>query len=75
MEKYGFRIRAHNGALLDHLIIQAQDADGARAKLLRMYPQCAILATWTEASTQPAPSGKSFEDIADIINHDTPGQG
>ncbi len=68
LEKFSFRIRAQNGALIEHLLIQAVDADEARAKLLRMYPNCEVLAAWTETSGQPAPSGKSFEDISDIIN-------
>ncbi len=69
LEKFGFRIRAQNGALIDHLIIQAADASSAREKLMRMYPHCEILASWTENGSLPGPSGKSFEDIADIINH------
>jgi hypothetical protein len=69
LEKFGFRIRAHNGALLDHLVIQADHADAARTKLLRMYPHCEILATWTESHDTGLPNSKSFEDIADLLNH------
>lgn len=69
LEKFSFRIRAHNGALLDHLVIQATDAEEAGAKLLRMYPRCEVLAAWTESAGASSPTGKSFEDIADIINH------
>lgn len=69
LKKFGFRIRAQNGALIEHLIIQAVDPESAREKLLRMYPHCEILSNWTEGNGQPGPSGKSFEDIADIINH------
>ncbi|MBK6743887.1 MAG: hypothetical protein IPG66_13300 [Hydrogenophilales bacterium] len=69
LEKFGFRIRAHNGALLDHLVIQAANADEARAKLLRMYPQCEVLSNWTESQGASNPNSKSFEDIADLLNH------
>jgi hypothetical protein len=69
LEKFGFRIRAHNGALLDHLVIQAFTADEARAKLLRMYPQCEVLSAWTESQGTANPNSKSFEDIADLLNH------
>jgi hypothetical protein len=69
LEKFGFRIRAHNGALIDHLVIQASGADEARSKLLRMYPHCEVLATWTESQGTVNPNSKSFEDIADLLNH------
>lgn len=71
LEKFSFRIRTRNGVLLDHLQIQAVDEDEARAKLMRMYVNCAIL----DASHETVGSGgngsasKSFEDIADLLNH------
>lgn len=69
LEKIGFRIRTRNGALLEHLLIQAVDETEARTKLLRMYPQCDILACWTENGTNGQTASKSFEDVADLISH------
>lgn len=68
LEKFGFRIRTHNGALLDHLLIQAVTEEEARIKLLRMYPQCEVLASWTETPGS-SHATKSFEDLADLLNH------
>ncbi len=69
LEKIAFRIRTRNGALLDHLLIQAIDEEEARAKLLRMYPQCEVLACWAETAGTTPSSGKSFEDVVDLLNH------
>jgi hypothetical protein len=69
LEKFGFRIRAHNGAVIDHITIQAADAGEARLRLMRMYPHCEVMDTWSESATPTPTAGKSFEDIADIINH------
>jgi hypothetical protein len=69
LEKIGFRIRTRNGALLDHLLIQAANAEEARAKLLRMYPQCEVLSTWSEQAGNGQTASKSFEDLADLLNH------
>lgn len=68
LEKFGFRIRTHNGVLLDHLLIQAVNEDEARARLMRMYPRCEILVASQEAAGVGS-AGKSFEDIADLLNH------
>lgn len=68
LEKFAFRIRAQNGALLDHLVIQSASPEEARAKLLRMYPHCEVLANWTETQASGNPNSKSFEDIADLLN-------
>jgi hypothetical protein len=71
LEKYVFRIRTRNGVLLEHLQIQAVDEDEARAKLSRMYPHCEILVASQEAPGANGSAGpsKSFEDIADLLNH------
>ncbi len=69
LEKIGFRIRTRNGAVLDHLLIQAADETEARAKLLRMYPLCEVLASWTETPGASPSSSKSFEDLVDLLNH------
>jgi len=68
LEKFSFRIRTHNGVLLDHLQIQAVDEGEARAKLIRMYPRCEILDSHHESAGNGNAS-KSFEDIADLLNH------
>lgn len=68
LEKYGFRIRAHNGAVVERVILQASGDEEARAKLTRMYPHCEILHAWLETGGATPPS-KSFEDIADLLNN------
>lgn len=68
LEKFSFRIRTRNGVVLDRLHIQAADQDEARAKLLRMYPHCEVLSA-SQENQAASQAGKSFEDIADLLNH------
>jgi hypothetical protein len=68
LEKFGFRIRAQNGAVVERLVIQASCEEEARVKLTRMYPQCEVLGFWIETSGTTSAT-KSFEDIADLLNH------
>lgn len=67
-EKYGFRVRTRNGAVVERVLISADSEDEARVKLMQMYYQCEVLATWRDT---PAPrvAGSSFEELADLLNH------
>jgi hypothetical protein len=67
LEKFCFRIRAQNGALIERVLIQAQSEEDGRCKLLRMYPRSEILSTWTE-SEPVTQTHKSFEDLVDLLN-------
>lgn len=69
LEKFVFRIRTRNGVVMERLQIQAADEAGARARLVRMYPHCEILATNQKPAPQVAGSlSRSFEDIADLLS-------
>jgi len=67
LNKFGFRIRAQNGAVIEKIMIHAQSEEDARAKLLRMYPRCEVLSSWTEGEPVTQ-TNKSFEDLADLLN-------
>lgn len=67
LEKFGFRIRAQNGAVIERILIQALSEEDSRSKLLRMYPRSEILSTWME-SDPVTQTHKSFEDLADLLN-------
>lgn len=67
LNKFGFRIRAQNGAVMEKIMIHAQSEEDGRTKLLRMYPRCEILANWTEGDPVTQ-THKSFEDLADLLN-------
>ncbi len=67
LDKYVFRIRTRNGALMEHLMIQAATEADARARLVRMYPGCEVLSSRTE-TTEPGHASRSFEDLADLLN-------
>lgn len=67
MGKFGFRVRAQNGAIIERVLIQAQSEEDARARLLRLYPRSEMLSNWLEGGGTPQ-SHMSFEDIADLLN-------
>ena len=66
-EKYGFRVRTRNGAVVERVLISADSEEEARSKLAQMYYQCEVLATWRDI---PAPrvAGSSFEELVDLLN-------
>jgi hypothetical protein len=66
-EKFGFRIRAQNGAVIERVLIQAKSEEDSRSKLFRMYPRSEILSAWLE-SEPAAQSPMSFEHLADLLN-------
>ena len=68
LQKFCYRLRAQNGALIEQVVIQAADEPAARDKLLRMYPHGEVLVVWTEAAPTGGATGRSFEDIADLLN-------
>ncbi len=66
-QKFGFRIRAQNGAVIERILIQAQSEADGRSKLFRMYPRSEILSSWTEGEPVTQ-THKSFEDLANLLN-------
>lgn len=66
--KFGFRVRAQNGAIIERVLIQAQSEEAGRTKLFRLYPRSEILSSWREgeAATQ---TNMSFEDLADLLSN------
>lgn len=65
--KFGFRIRAQNGAVIERILIHAKSEEDGRSKLYRMYPRSEILSSWVEGEP-PAQAHMSFEEIADLLN-------
>jgi hypothetical protein len=73
MQKFGFRIKTKAGALVDNLVIQANDLAHAESKLMQMYRHATVLETRAieEASSQ----GADLESaISLIIGHDPLGR-
>jgi hypothetical protein len=64
MVKFKFKILTRNHVLVDKLVIGAQDFDGARIKLERMYPYCEIVESQEEFSNS---NKASFDEILDLI--------
>lgn len=68
IEKYGFRIRTRNGAIVENLSIAGRDESDAQRKLLQMYQGCEILASFSLPAPGTARNGHaSYEDIMDLI--------
>jgi hypothetical protein len=74
LTRFGFKIRARNGATVEKLLILGRTVEDANNKLEQMYPCCEILSTWKE--TEPGKPGSfishnvpkaCFEEIADLI--------
>lgn len=68
-EKYGFRIRAQNGALVERIMIHAASEEESRKRLFRMYPRSEILSSWREGCEVQTQSNKSFEELADLLSN------
>ncbi|MDD5297417.1 MAG: hypothetical protein PHU46_10940 [Rhodocyclaceae bacterium] len=67
LEKFGFRVRTRNGAVVERVLIHAEAEDEARVKLNKMYQQCEVLACWKE-TPGPAIAGSSFEELVDLLS-------
>lgn len=68
MAKFGFRVRAQNGAVIERVMIQAQSEEASRTKLFRLYPRSEILSSWREGEVA-AQANMSFEDLADLLSN------
>ncbi|MGE5384868.1 MAG: hypothetical protein ACM3SV_03170 [Betaproteobacteria bacterium] len=65
VQKYGFRIRTRNGAIVDNLLIAGRDAQDAQRKLMQMYHGCEILGA---CSMPPVRTGQaSYEEVMNMI--------
>ena len=65
--KFGFRIRAQNGAVIERILIHAKSEEDGRSKLYRMYPRSEILSSWVEGEP-PALARMPTEDVAVPLN-------
>jgi hypothetical protein len=66
MNKFSYRIRCRNGAVVENLQINGELELPAREKLMRMYPNCEVL-NWKEI----AKDGRyniNYEDVLDLIS-------
>ena len=43
MSKFGFRIRTRGGMMVENLMVQAHDRDGAETRIRQIYQHCEIL--------------------------------
>jgi hypothetical protein len=73
MQKFGFRIKTKAGALVDNLVIQANDLAHAESKLMQMYHHATVLET--RAIEETSAQGADLESaISLIIGHDPLGR-
>lgn len=42
-KKFTFKIKTKGGSIIDNVVIEASDAEAAKVKLRRRYPDCEIL--------------------------------
>lgn len=43
VKKFAFRIKTKDGNIVGNVVIQANDVEAAKVKLMRRYPNCTIL--------------------------------
>lgn len=43
MTKFGFRIRTRGGMVVENLVVQARDREGAETRIRQIYQHCEIL--------------------------------
>lgn len=68
IEKYGFRIRTRNGAIVENLSIGGRNESEAQRKLLQMYQGCEILDSCCLPATPLSRSGTAnYEDVMNMI--------
>lgn len=66
-DKYGFKVRTRNGAIVERVLINGDSEEDAKLKLMQMYYHCEVLECWRD-SQAPKVAGASFEDVVDLIN-------
>ena len=67
MNKYGFRIRARTGMVVENLVVHGRDRAEAEKKLEQVYRNCEIL-DCRELATAVAADGLDFESVLSMIN-------
>lgn len=67
LNKFGFRIRTRNGAVVEQLFINGKDEEEAVRRLQQMYRQCQVLACWRVQAAGPNVHA-SFEDVVDLLS-------
>lgn len=66
LDKFGFKVRTRNGAIVEKVLINGESEADARSRLMKMYYHCEVLETWRE-SHAPKLAGASFEDVVDLM--------
>lgn len=67
MNKYGFRIRARTGMVVENLVVHGRDRLEAEMKLAQVYRDCEILEC-REIAAAAASDGVDFESVLSMIN-------
>lgn len=67
MNKYGFRIRARTGMVVENLVVHGRDRAEAEKKLEQVYRNCEILEC-RELAVALAADGLDFESVLSMIN-------
>jgi hypothetical protein len=74
MQKFGFRIKTKAGALVDNLVIQANDLAHAESKLMQMYHHATVLETRSIEEAASSQGADLESAISLIIGHDPLGR-
>lgn len=67
MNKYGFRIRARTGMVVENLVVHGRDRLEAEKKLAQVYRDCEILEC-REIAAAAVSDGVDFESVLSMIN-------
>jgi hypothetical protein len=67
--KFGFKIKARSGTIVDNLMFAARDRADAERKLNQIYQRCEIL-DCREIQTTVREEGFDFESAINLINRE-----
>lgn len=64
MKRFGFRIRTRSGMVVENLVVQARDREGAETRIRQIYQHCEIL----ECNTLTPDSRGDGVDLESMIS-------
>jgi len=64
MTRFGFRIRTRGGMVVENLVVQARDREGAETRIRQIYQHCEIL----ECNTLTPDSRGNGVDLESMIS-------
>jgi len=64
MTRFGFRIRTRGGMVVENLVVQARDREGAETRIRQIYQHCEIL----ECNTLTPDSRGDGVDLESMIS-------